>query len=142
MAKSDFNFSFPFRVRYSEVDAQAVVFNAHYLTYFDTALTEYFRAMGFDYLGDVAVSGNDMHTVKTVVEYHAPIKFDDEIEVHVRTGRIGRSSLTFTLEIYLKGKDEALASGQVIWVYTNQKTHKSTALPETLIGLIKQFDKN
>ena len=141
MSKSEFNFCFPFRVRYSEVDAQAVVFNAHYLTYFDTALTEYFRAMGFDYLGDVGKSGNDMHTVKTVVEYAAPIKFDDEIEVHVRTGRIGRSSLTFVLEIHLKDKDEALASGEVVWVYTNQESHKSTALPEELIALIGKIDK-
>lgn len=43
--REEFWFHFPFRVRYSEVDAQAVVFNAHYLTYFDTAITEYFRAL-------------------------------------------------------------------------------------------------
>ncbi|MEC7649574.1 MAG: acyl-CoA thioesterase, partial [Pseudomonadota bacterium] len=44
MAKSDFKFAWPFRVRYSEVDGQMIVFNAHYLTYYDTAITEYFRA--------------------------------------------------------------------------------------------------
>jgi len=141
MSKSDFSFFFPFRVRYSEIDGQMVVFNAHYLTYFDTAITEYFRAMDFDYLGDVEKTGNDMHTVKTVVEYMAPLKFDDELEVYVRTGRIGRSSLSFALEIHLKGKDEALASGEVVWVYTNQETHKSTALPEDLIKLLTEFDK-
>ena len=45
MHREDFRFFFPFRVRYAEVDGQNVVFNAHYLTYFDTSITEYFRAM-------------------------------------------------------------------------------------------------
>ena len=48
MSRSEFKFSFPFRVRYSEVDGQKIVFNAHYLTYFDTAITEYFRALPYD----------------------------------------------------------------------------------------------
>ncbi len=136
MAKTDFNFSFPFRVRYSEVDGQMVVFNAHYLTYFDTALTEYFRFLPFDYMSHVKETGNDFHTVKTLVEYQAPINFDDEIEVYVKVGRLGRSSISFDLEIHLKSEDNALASGEVVWVYTDQETHKSTALPEELTRLI------
>jgi hypothetical protein len=47
--RKDFWFHHLFRVRYAEVDAQSVVFNAHYLTYFDTAITEYFRTIGYDY---------------------------------------------------------------------------------------------
>ena len=137
MAKSDFSFHFPFRVRYSEVDGQMVVFNAHYLTYFDTALTEFFRWLPFDYMSHVQETGNDFHTVKTLVEYKAPIRFDDEIEVYVKVGRLGRSSISFDLEIHLKSEDSILASGEVVWVYTDQTTHKSTALPEELTSLIK-----
>ena len=91
MARSDFSFFFPFRVRYAEVDGQMIVFNAHYLTYFDTAITEFFRVLPYDYQGQVERTGEDYHTVKTLVEYYAPIRFDDEIEVGVRTQRIGRS---------------------------------------------------
>ncbi|MDE0203936.1 MAG: hypothetical protein OXK73_16055 [Rhodospirillaceae bacterium] len=69
-----------------------LVFNAHYLTYFDTAITEFFRALPYDYQGQVERRGEDYHTVKTLVEYYAPIRFDDEIEVGVRAARIGRSS--------------------------------------------------
>ena len=112
MARSDFSFFFPFRVRYAEVDGQMIVFNAHYLTYFDTAITEFFRVLPYDYQGQVERTGEDYHTVKTLVEYYAPIRFDDEIEVGVRTQRIGRSSLTFGLEIHPKGRDERLAFGR------------------------------
>ena len=52
MSREQFWFSHPFRVRYSEIDGQGVVFNAHYLTYFDTTITEYFRALGYDQYAD------------------------------------------------------------------------------------------
>ena len=134
--REEFWFHFPFRVRYSEVDAQAVVFNAHYLTYFDTAITEYFRALGYDYLGEVARTGVDFHTVKSVVEYKAPIRFDEDIEVCVRVAKIGRSSIVLTLAIFAKGSDDLRAIGEIIWVATDQKTHQSVAVTEDLRALI------
>ncbi|QOZ27047.1 thioesterase family protein [Bradyrhizobium sp. CCBAU 51753] len=139
--REEFWFHFPFRVRYSEVDAQAVVFNAHYLTYFDTAITEYFRALGYDYLGEVARTGIDFHTVKTVVEYKAPIRFDEDIEVCVRVARIGRSSINLALAIFAKGSDDLRAIGEIIWVATDQKTHKPVAVTDDLRALIASREK-
>ncbi|MBI05381.1 MAG: thioesterase [Rhodospirillaceae bacterium] len=140
MAKSDFKFSWPFRVRYSEVDGQRIVFNSHYLTYYDTAITEYFRVLPYDYMGQVERTGEDYHTVRTLVEYQQPIRFDEDIEVHVRTSRIGRTSLTFLLEIHPKGQDDQRATGEVIWVNANQATEKSAALPEELVEKIAAFE--
>jgi len=130
VARQDFHFFFPFRVRYSEIDGQGVVFNAHYLTYFDTALTEFFRSLGFDSQEYLERTGNDFHVVKSVVNYEAPIRFDAEIEVGCRVEKIGRSSIAFWLEIFAKGEETRYSSGEVIWVNTNQKTHKSTPLDD------------
>ena len=132
MARSDFKFAWPFRVRYSEVDGQRIVFNAHYLTYYDTAITEYFRALPYDYMGQVERTGEDYHTVRTLVEYQQPIEFDEDIEVMVRTSRLGRSSLTFLLEIHPKGSEDLRATGEVVWVNTDQESQKSAALPQEL----------
>lgn len=140
MARSDFNFSWLFRVRYSEVDTQKVVFNAHYLTYFDTAITEYFRALPYDYFGQVDRTGEDFHTVKNLVEYQQSIAFDEDIEVHVRISRMGRSSLTFTLEIHSQGAEDLRSTGEVVWVNTDQNTHKSAALPQELVDKINLFE--
>ena len=140
MAKSDFKFAWPFRVRYSEVDGQRIVFNAHYLTYYDTAITEYFRALSYDYMGQVELTGEDYHTVRTLVEYQQPIEFDEDIEVHVRTSRIGRTSLTFLLEIHPQGQDDVRATGEVVWVNADQKTEKSAALPAELVEKITAFE--
>ncbi|WP_407151637.1 acyl-CoA thioesterase [Bradyrhizobium sp. ORS 86] len=139
--REQFWFHFPFRVRYSEVDAQAVVFNAHYLTYFDTAITEYFRALGYDYLGEVARTGIDFHTVRSVVEYKAPIRFDEDIDVCVRVARIGRSSITLALAIFAKGSEDLRATGEIVWVATDQKTHQSVAVTEDVRALIASREK-
>ena len=103
MSREQFWFFHPFRVRYSEIDGQGVVFNAHYLTYFDTTITEYFRALGYDQYADAKQTGEDFHVVKSVIEYKAPVRFDRELDVGARVARIGNSSLTFELAIFLKG---------------------------------------
>lgn len=133
MAKSEFKFSFPFRVRYAETDAQGIVFFAHYLTYFDTAINEYLRDLPYNYIEHVKQTGTDFHVVKVTVEFFAPSHFDDEIEVYVRTGRIGRTSLTFFIEIFPKNGETTLVKGEVVWVNTDQKTYKSVPLPEALV---------
>ena len=140
MAKSDYKFFFPFRVRYSETDAQGIVFYGHYLTYFDTAITEYLRYLRFDYLEHVKQTGTDFHVVKAVIEFFAPSYFDDEIEAHVRTGKIGRASLTFFIDIFPKNEETRLVRGEVVWVNTNQKAKKSVSLPEELVLRVKELE--
>ena len=136
MSRGQFWFFHPFRVRYSEIDGQGVVFNAHYLTYFDTTITEYFRALGYDQYADAKKSGLDFHVVKSVIEYKAPVLFDQEIEVGARVARIGNSSLVFELAIFLKGGNEALVTGEIVWVYTDQQTHRPVPIPTSIRELI------
>ncbi len=109
MSKADYSFFFPFRVRYSETDKQGIVFNAHYLTYFDTAIYEYFRTLPFDFQENLDQSGADFHTVHVDLDFHAPAGFDDEIEAHVKTIKIGRSSLKFEVAVYHKQGRNSLA---------------------------------
>ena len=92
MSREQFNFHYSFRIRYSEVDAQGIVFNAHYLTFFDTAMTEYLRHINYDYVNEVKEKNEDFHTVKTLVEYKAPIYFDQIIDVCLKVKKIGNSS--------------------------------------------------
>ncbi len=137
MAYNDFKFFHRFRVRYAETDAQGVVFNAHYLTYFDTAIYEYLRALSFDHHSHTKGRGQDFHTVKAAVEFHRPCHFDDELDVGVKAFRVGRSSLTFHLEVFLKDVEHPQASGQVIWVNADQESGTSAELPGELVERIR-----
>jgi acyl-CoA thioester hydrolase len=135
--RSAFWFFFPLRVRYAEVDQQSIVFNAHYLTYFDVGITEYMRALGYDYQSQPERTGADFHVVKSVVEYKAPIRFDEEIETAVRTARLGRTSLTFELAIFGKGEEELRASGEIVYVNADRATHEAAPIPSALAALIR-----
>jgi len=141
MSREQFNFHYSFRIRYSEVDAQGIVFNAHYLTFFDTAMTEYLRHINYDYVNEVKDRNEDFHTVKTLVEYKSPIYFDQIIDVCLRVKKIGNSSLTFYIEIHPEDKDNCLAPGEVIWVNSDQKSHKSCPLSDTIKDKINLLEK-
>ena len=132
MSREQFWFFYPLRVRYSEVDCQGVVFNANYLMYFDTTITEYFRALGYDQQADAKKTGVDFHVVKSLIEYKAPVRFDQEIDVGARVARIGNSSLVFELAIFLKDGIDALVTGEIVWVYTSQQTHRPVPIPESI----------
>ena len=139
MAREDFTATHRLRVRWAEADLQGIVFNGHYLTYFDVAITEYWRALGLPYPQTTGDTGGELYTVKASVEYHAPARYDDELELCVRCARIGRSSLTFSIEIWRA--DTHIASGELIYVHADPASRKSAPLSERLTGAIRRFER-
>ena len=142
MAQTDYDFFFPFRIRYAETDAQGIVFYGNYLTFFDTAVYEYLRWLPFDFMGHVNSTGADFHTVHASVDFSAPARFDDRIEAGVRTRRIGRTSLTFAVEIFLCETAQSLAKGELVWVNTDQSVQRSVELPPNLIDRIRDRESS
>ena len=139
MAKQDFAYFHRLRVRWVEVDRQDIVFNGHYLTYFDLAMTEYLRAMGFPYPAGLLEAGSDLYVVKATVEYKASTHYDEEIDIYCRVARIGRSSIQFLFEIH-RG-DDLLITGENIYVNADPKTRQSAPVPEVLRNAIKGFER-
>lgn len=131
LQRTDYSWFHPLRVRYSEIDYQGVVFNAHYLTYFDVALTEYLRTLAFDFVALVREENLDFHLIKSTVEYRRPIRVDQLIEIGVKAARVGRSSVTWQLGIFAVAQDECLATGEIIWVCATVGEHQSHPLPAT-----------
>jgi acyl-CoA thioester hydrolase len=139
VARSDFAFSHPLRVRWAEVDRQGIVFNGHYLMYFDVGITEYWRAIGYPYPGTLLQQGNDTFAVKATIEYKAPARYDDQLDVMVRVARIGRTSLQFVLQID-RGETQ-LISGELIYVNADAETRKPAPVPAFLREAIVRFER-
>ena len=133
------SFSYNFRIRYSEVDAQKIVYNSHYLTFLDVSIFEFFDAIGFNQEKYIKETNNEFHTVRAVVEYKAPATLGDTIEVLTRIKKIGNSSITFQQEIYLHESDKLLATGEIVWVNTNQEEMVPTTVPDYLRQLLKDY---
>ncbi len=139
MPKQDFAFFHRLRVRWAEVDRQGIVFNGHYLTYFDLAMTEYLRALGFPYPSGLLEAGSDLFVVKATLDYQGSAHYDEEIDIYCRVARIGRSSIQFLFEIYRD--DELLVTGENIYVNADPKTKQSASVPEVLRKAIERFEK-
>jgi len=88
------------RPRYAEVDMQGVVFNAHWLTYFDEACTRFFEWMGYR-PQEAFFEDFDVMVVKTVIEWSGPAGFDDLVDIRTEPIRLGTKSfdLRFTATV-------------------------------------------
>jgi acyl-CoA thioester hydrolase len=133
--RGDFRHRQPLRVRWAEVDPQGIVFNGNYLTYADVGITEYFRAIGVAFPGELAADGAEFFAVRTLLNYLAPAHFDDLLEVGIRVSRLGRSSMTFSLGIW-RG-DLALTSGEIVYVLAETASRRSRPLPDWLRGKVR-----
>lgn len=126
------------RVRWAEVDPQSIVFNGHYLTYFDIGITEYWRAIGLPYPEGIAGTGGDLFAVRSVVNYHASAHFDEFLDVCVRAAKLGNSSMTFEMGIFRDGK--CLISGEMVYVNADPHSRTSRPLPEKLRSAIEIYE--
>jgi len=133
--RTNFDFFEAFRVRYAEIDAQGVMFNAHYLTWFDTATFAFFRSTGF-VTKDVF---NRFHLVQSLVNYRAPLHFDAEVDVGVRFGRLGNSSLALDFAMFPKGNDALLTTGEAVMVYMDLQLPEPAPLPQEMRDRISEY---
>lgn len=126
----------PLRVRWSEVDAQGVVFNGHYLNYADVAQTEYWRAakIGLD------LFGAEPMVVKATLEYRASARFDDLLTLRGSIVRLGTTSFTFEMQVCRD--NEVLCRVEVIYVNIDLQTRRPAPWPEELRQAIGRFEGN
>lgn len=120
-------FRYYLRVRYAECDAQKVVFNAHYGHYLDLASLELFRALG---LANQMVNGPlDYQLVKQTIEWKAPARFDQVVEISLRAARLGNTSFTLAAEFRIAGQEAVIATAETVYVLVDAATLAKTTIP-------------
>ena len=126
------------RVRWVEVDMQKIVFNGHYLMYFDTAMADYWRALKLPYEAAMHQLQGDLYVKKASIEFHASARYDDVLDVALKCARVGNSSIQFTGDIF-RG-DERLITGELLYVFADPATQKSKPVPAVLRALFTDFE--
>jgi YbgC/YbaW family acyl-CoA thioester hydrolase len=126
------------RVRWAEVDMQKIVFNVHYLMYFDTAMADYWRALALPYESSMHQLGGDLYVKKASVEYFASAHYDDQLAVGLRCGKIGNSSIRFEGAIF-RG-ETLLVTGELLYVFADPATQSSRPVPEMLRELLLVYE--
>jgi len=137
-ARSDFRFLHRLRVRWAEVDLQKIVFNPHYLMYLDTALADYWRAMGLPYEPTLAALGGELFVKKATLEYHGSAIYDDFLDVGLRCARVGNTSIQLQGGIF-RG-DQLLVAAELVHVFADPLTRTPLTVPAVLRQTMEGFD--
>lgn len=116
-------------VRFSETDLQGHVFFANYLDYFDVALVEYQKAVGYPYQQMVA-DGVDMVYLEATCRYYEGARFDDPLRVYCAVEHLGNTSLRFGFEIERRSDGARIVSGGIVAVTVDHETRRPIRVPE------------
>jgi acyl-CoA thioester hydrolase len=134
-----YRFFCPVQVRYVETDQQGHVFFGHYLTYFDLALTEYLKAIGYGY-DQFLRSGVDFFYVESLCQYRDRAFFDEVLHVHTHIRKIGSTSFTFEFGIFESDSQRFIANGHIVAVTVDGKSRKPSPVPEGFREAVTRFE--
>lgn len=136
--RSHFRFVDRSRVRWAEVDLQGIVFNGHYLMYFDTAVAGYWRALAMPYHDTMQALQGDFYVRKATLEYDASARYDEQLEVGVRCAGIGTSSMRLHCAVFRGG--QRLVHGELVYVFADPSTQTSRPVPPLLREWFEGFE--
>jgi acyl-CoA thioester hydrolase len=133
--KPPFRYAAYTRVGFSDTDAQGVVYYGRYMPYFDLARTEYHR-----HLGHLQMRGAFAMRASTV-EYNAPARFDDLLEVFVRVERVGTTSVTYDHAAYLVDEDVLMATAKQTLVLIDLADRRPIPVPDSFRDQVTTFER-
>jgi acyl-CoA thioester hydrolase len=134
--KPPFKYSAFTRVGFSDTDAQGIVYYGRYLPYFDLARVEYHRNLDMlrmDFGGELVMRASS-------IEYHAPARFDELLEVFIRVARIGRTSATYETAAYRVEDDLLMVTATQTLVLVDLEERKACPIPDKLRERIRAFE--
>lgn len=128
-------YAFPVVPRYAEIDQQGVVFNGHYLTWFDEAFTGFLDHVGIAY-PELIASGTDVQVVHSEIDYRSSVRWRETVRVVVRPERVGTTSFVLAFEVRRRTVDDAdeevAIIGHNVYVCVDPAEWTKRPLPEAL----------
>ncbi len=126
------------RARYAETDQMGVVYNAHFLTYFEVARTEYLRKLGTAYR-DLEAKGFFLVVTEVWCRYLGPARYDDALEVTTWVERLRPTRIDFRHSVRRTGAppgEGAVAEGRVVLACVN-RDRRPQGLPPEVTGVVE-----
>ncbi|WP_313086108.1 thioesterase family protein [Pseudomonas sp.] len=127
--RADYRHFQPITTRWHDNDIYGHVNNVVYYSYFDSAVNAYLIARGGLDIHEGEVVG---FVVSSSCDYFASIAFPDELEVGLRVGKLGNSSVQYELAIFKAGEAQACAAGRFVHVFVDRASNRPTPMPNGL----------
>lgn len=127
--RADYRHFQPITTRWHDNDIYGHVNNVTYYSFFDSAVNTYLIERGGLDIHDGTVVG---FVVSSSCDYFASIAYPDLIEVGLRVGKLGNSSVQYELAVFRSGEEEACAAGRFVHVFVDRASNRPVAIPEGL----------
>lgn len=129
-------FSWPVRVYYEDTDAGGVTYHASYIAFYERARTEMLRKHGFSQ--QLLLAEHVAFVVrKMTVEYLAPARLDDLLEIQSEIKSIRGASMVFSQRI-INAENQILNEAEVLVVCVDLSLMKPCGLPKSIVAEFKQ----
>lgn len=115
------------------------MFNSHYLTYIDVAITEYFRSLG---AGALDTPAFEIAQVKATLEFRRSAHLDDLLDVHVSVPRLGNTSFTGRFRISPAAEaeeQEPYLEAEIVYVSYSQEAGGAVPIPDWVRGRVESL---
>ncbi len=123
------------KVRFSDSDAQGIVFNGNYLAYFDDAITDYFDAIGLSW-DEFNARGYDIVLGHVEIDFKSPGRIGATLVTGARVAKIGTSSVTFELRTWDEATGETVVEGKEVHVVVDHESLRPCPVPEFFIEAV------
>ena len=122
--------------RWIDNDAYGHVNNVVYYSWFDTAVNEYLIRRGVLDVGAGEVIGL---VVETQCRFFSELAFPQPVDIGLRTGRLGTTSVRYEIGVFAEGEATASAQGHFVHVYVDRASRRPTALPAPLRDALERI---
>ena len=140
VAVMDYPVTYERKVRFSDSDAQGIVFNGNYLTYFDDTVTDYFDALGIEW-AELNRRGYDMVLGRVEIDFRATAQVGDVLITGARVIEIGNSSVTFEMNTWERDSQRTVARGREIQVMLDHATLEKTPVPDFFVEAVERLQE-
>lgn len=124
--------------RWMDNDVYGHVNNALYYGFFDSAINQYLiNEGGLDIThGKVIGFAAESHC-----QYLQPLAFPETVEVGLRVGKLGNSSVRYELAIFKVGEMFAAATGYFVHVFVDRNTQRPVQIPGSIRAALERITK-
>lgn len=134
--RADYRHFQPIITRWHDNDVYGHVNNVTYYSFFDTAVNTYLIEVGGLNIHDGEVVG---FVVSSACDYFASIAFPERIEIGLRVGKLGSSSVQYELAVFKVGEEDVYAAGRFVHVFVDRASNQPVAIPAGLRGVLEQL---
>lgn len=128
LARHNFPHIIDVPVRWNDYDIAYHVNNVQFYAYFEEVVVSLLDALGLDWVSDPVIP----FVAESKCRFLAPIRFGSKVTAGIGIERLGNSSLTYTIALFVEGQDKPVAQGHFVHVFVNRKTEAATPIPAAI----------